>query len=180
VSFLDYNKLLLPFLLKHQRKCCRNFSAHGRSRLSPIAARLATIALTEVEVLYCPETGWETRGVQNLCQECMLCAHCPKWRQLQRSYETRLRGQSSLCRSIRCTRCTCNGVSRVHACVEPRGRGSLSLSLSLSLKPCLAAHRWFYPPVNRNSKHTSRPRFCKERWRARDGLSVSHEAANGY
>lgn len=31
------------------------------------------------------------RGVQNLCQECMLCEHCPKWRH---PCETRLRGQS--------------------------------------------------------------------------------------
>lgn len=74
----------------------RRFLGARIDSASSIATRLATIALTEVEVLHCPTRQAEARGVQNLCQESMLCGALSQMMSAPaRSCETRLRGQSS-------------------------------------------------------------------------------------
>lgn len=126
-ALVHYNKLLL---LKYGRACRRSFSVHYL-----VVSDSHSVGNDRID-----GSGNSPLSRDRLRREaCRICARSacyahivPNDVSLRRSCGTRLREQSSPCRIIRCTRCTCNGVSRVRACVKPGGD---------SLGPRLAARR---------------------------------------
>lgn len=116
--------------------------------VSPIATRLITIALTEVEVVYCITRQAEARGVQNLCQECTLCGA------LSQMMSASVKLRNSFARTI-VAWCTWNGI------VSKPGETFSG--------PCLVVLAAVYPP---ECLYT--PSLDSTRNDDLDGLSVTH------